>query len=497
MNRSILIVICDFLLVSLLAFSTIDPDKVSSSQGGQLLVKTEVAVTPTNQVNPVDGHQADSHQDLGNVMRLALAEEKKSHDQLLNELNKARDAAARQQTALSEREKQLQTYEQQLQARQQAEQKLQQQQAALQQQQNALQQQYAAAQANIQSLNQKLQTTSNENVLSKETIVATEAEAKRRAEEAEALKRKLDELSKESQQVLADKQRLAGELQVAQAEKRSAAELASRMEEEVKVERAEKAKLVEGVKVLANRSGELAQEIRENRPLAPNTIFNDFVTNRVQAYFEATRSTLLGIDSDRRRDTQTILVGDGTNIFALCHVQDTPLKFWTPGIDWEGLTGSLSRGLAKVPIHSLGFYMPDPRVVLMPVSADEARALGGKIYRVSADPFKFQDAVIVGARDGYYGECKFEMDLSTPQYVRMDHNSIKGLFGKFNPSRGDLVFSKTGDFLGVMANGTYCMLVHDFQADPMIQFGDVRAQHTGSTLSMLSSLVLQKPMKLQ
>ena len=35
------------------------------------------------------------------------------------------------------------------------------------------------------------------------------------------------------------------------------------MQEEVKVEREEKAKLAEGVKVLASKSGELTQEIRE------------------------------------------------------------------------------------------------------------------------------------------------------------------------------------------------------------------------------------------
>jgi hypothetical protein len=30
----------------------------------------------------------------------------------------------------------------------------------------------------------------------------------------------------------------------------------------------------------------------------------------------------------------------------------------------------------------------------------------------------------------------------------MDRNSLKGLFGKFNPSRSDLVFSRTGELLG-------------------------------------------------
>src|SRR5207247_5518586 len=126
------------------------------------------------------------------------------------------------------------------------------------------------------------------------------------------------------------------------------------------------------------------------------------------------------------------------------------------------------------------------------------RQLGSKIYQISPDPFKFQDAVLVGAREGYYGECRFEIDLTTPEYVKLDHNFLKGLFGKFNPSRGDLVFSKTGQLLGVMANSTYCMMIRNFDAAATFRFGqDVRDQHTGIILSQLYSMVAQLPFKLQ
>src|SRR5438477_8458936 len=113
---------------------------------------------------------------------------------------------------------------------------------------------------------------------------------------------------------------------------------------------------------MSSRSGELTKEIRENRPLTPNTIFNEFVTNRVQARFDAFRSGLIG--TNRRRDTQTVLASDGTNIFALCHVQDTPLSLGFPGTDWEQLTGFLVRNTTTMPIQSLSFYLRDPRIVL-------------------------------------------------------------------------------------------------------------------------------------
>jgi hypothetical protein len=171
---------------------------------------------------------------------------------------------------------------------------------------------------------------------------------------------------------------------------------------------------------------------------------------------------------------------------------------WDPGTDWAGLDGTLVHNQAQVPIHSLSFHLQDPRVVFMPVTQSEARQLGCKVYPISSDPYKFQDAVLVGAQEGYYGQCSFQMDLNTPQYVKLDRNLLKGLFGKFNPSRGDLVFSRTGELLGIMANSTYCLVLHDFTATATFQFGpDVRAQRTGNTLSRLYSYIFNLPLRLQ
>jgi hypothetical protein len=478
MNRSILIVICDFLLVSLLAFSTVDINKVTE-QKVQRPLKLELK---TNQV-------PDAGKDLAAVMRLALDEEQKGRSQLVGELAHAREELGKQQALLGEREKQVQGFQQEIQSKGEQAQKLQQQQADL-------QQQFNTAQANLQSLNQQLQNSSAEAVLSKDKLAAMEAELKKKLDDSSALQKQLAQLAQSNQTVLNEKQQLATQLQVAEAEKRSATDQVSRMQDEVKAERAEKAKLAENVSALASKSSELAKEVRENRPLAPNTIYNEFVTNRVDARLDAFRTGVMG--SDRKRETQTVLVSDGRNIFALCHVQDTPLTLWNPGTDWEALTGTLSHNSATVPIRSLSFHLQDPRVILMPVTDTQARELGCKVYPISPDPFKFQDAVLIGTRDNYYGECKFEIDVTTPDYLKLDRNVLKGLFGKFNPSRGDLVLSKTGQLLGIMANSTYCMMIRNFDPAATFQFGqDMRQQHTGGTLAALYAQIAQLPSKLQ
>src|SRR5690242_1770128 len=100
MNRSILIVICDFLLVSLLAFSTVDINK-TADEGVQRNVRVDIV---TNQV--------EIGKDLTAVMRQALTEEKKRQDLLMGELTRTRQEA-------SQREKQVEAAQQQLQAKEQ------------------------------------------------------------------------------------------------------------------------------------------------------------------------------------------------------------------------------------------------------------------------------------------------------------------------------------------------------------------------------------------
>jgi hypothetical protein len=478
MNRSILIVICDFLLISLLAFSTVNINNVADDGAARPMRLTQ---STTN--------QADSGKDLAAVMKLALEDERRKQQQLLSDLTRSHESLTQQQTLLTERERQAQALQQQLETRDQQAKRLQDEQAAL-------QKQFIDAQTNIDALTQQLKGSTADALISKEKLAAMEAELRKQTEQATNMQQQLTQLAQSNSAVLSEKQLLAGQLRVAEIEKLHAAEQVTNLSEQVKIERQEKAQLAEGVKALATKSSELTKEIEDNQPLAANAIFNNFSTNRVHAHFTATRSGLL--NTNRRKDAQTVLVTDGTNTWALCHVDDTPLTLFDPGTDWDTLSGSLQHDDAQVPVPSLSFHDHDPRIVLVPVSAADARLLGCKVYKVSADPFKFPDAVIVGASEGYYGECKLEVDLTTPGYARLDRNFLKGLFGKFNPSRGDLVFTRNGDLAGMMANGSYCLLLRDFDSSATFEFGpDVRNQHTGRTLARLYASIFRMPFKLQ
>jgi membrane protein involved in colicin uptake len=475
MNRSILIVICDFLLVSLLAFSSVDPNKLTHPGTAS---KMQMSFVNTNN-NP-----AAAKQDLGEAMRLALNEEQKNRALLVGELNQTRAAVSNQQSQLTLREQQLQASQDAIRARE--------------EQARQLQLQVAAAQTNMQALNSKLQESVAESVLSREQRAAMEAEARKQAEKANAFQQQLEALQRSNELALAQNRDLANQLQSSEVARSAATAQLLTMQDEVKAQREQNTQLAEGVKALAGKSSELAQEIRANTPLAPNTIFNDVVSNRVEAAFYGVRAGFFGGAATRFKQTTTVLATDGSNVFGVCHVQDTPIVLGTPGTKWEELTCALDHNSVSQPIGSLSFSATDPRVLLMPVTQQAAQQLGAKVYRLSSDPYKFQDAVVVGAKDGYYGECKFEIDLTTPEYFRMDHSSLRGLFGKFNPSSGDLVFSRMGELLGIMANNTYCVRLRNASASAAFELGpQIRNEGTSETISTLYAMVAGLPFKLQ
>jgi len=448
MNRSILIVICDFLLLSLLTFST-DINHMADDNSSP---PTKVVVAPTPVTNPGN--------DLTAVMKQALEEERRSQQQLQQQLAEARNATDQRA-----------------------------------QENQRLQQQVTAAQVNVENLNRQLTSNSEQ---AQQKLAVTQAEAQRQSDQVAALRLQLDKLTQTSQLAQAEKQQLSNQLQVAEVQAHAAADKAALMQQQVQVQQAENARLAESFKSLATNSVQLAQEIRQNSPLAPNTIFSDFVSNRVEAGISAWRTSMFNMDTTKDKQTATVLVTDGTHYFALCHVQDTPVTLWDPGTDWDKLAGTLSWNGRQVSLASMAFNAQDPRVVMMPLSRTDAQKLGCKVYKLSADPYKFQDAVLVGATEEYYGQCNFQIDMNTPQYVKLDRSLLKGLFGKFNPSRGDLVFSRTGELLGIMVNNTYCLTIHSYAPAATFAFGrDLSNQHTGGTLSQLYGYVFQLPLRLQ
>ena len=527
MNRTLLIVICDFLLLTLISTARLDQmPSVNTSPSGQIKLETysrpDAAAPDTKAPPPLDPRTADVIE----AMKSTLEEERTSREQLASTLSETEAALRAQQELAMQRQQQLDTASKTIQAKEQEARIIEQARNRLasqyadaqtnltafqkqlaatsaeakqsQQRLSTVEQEFAKARSNLTELEKELSSTSTEARMAREQLAKIEGDLRSRQTEAEQARSRIDQVERLRQAAELERERIAGQLKVAETEQRmTQQQLASAQQEKEKIQKVA-TELAEGVVQFAEKQGELTKEIRENRPLSANSIFAEFITNRVNTDFRADRSGVLGRNISKDTQARTVLVSDGMQTYALYHVDDTPFRLEEFGKDWERFIVHLYRGSAILPMDKIHFLSMDPRVVVIPVTKQQAQQLGAKVYKTVADPYKFQEALILGADEGYYGECRFALDPSNRGYLKMDRSALGKFVGKFNPSRGDLVFSKSGDLIGIMVNKQYCALLVSFAPRATIPAGsNLNAPAIGTQLSSMQQDLRGLPPEMQ
>lgn len=463
MNKTLLLILCDFLLLNLLALTRWE--------------KAEPASAKQPPVPEMAANAATKDRDLVDTMKQSLDDERATREQLAQKLSTM-------ESTLSTREQNL---------------------SKLEADRTQLAASLTETQKTAAELNAKVAAATQDASMTKEELARLQRELEERRAEAERQKQTLAAYEKSQAEARQRIEGLSVAVKVAEQEKQLLRDTAETLKTQVVAERQERLKvqetttqLAQGVGQLAEKSGELTKEIRDNRPINANVLFNDFLANRVTTKFTAVRAGLFG-PATRESSTGTILVTDGVQTYALLHISDTPFPLVETTYNWQKIAVEFSRPPNyRSQASEIDFLSVDPRVVVIPVTAEQVQALGVKVYPTSLDPFKFPEAVLVNGGGKGYGEVGFKLDASQPGFVRVDNRFFKRLFGDFAPSRGDLVLSKTGEILGVMVNSDYCAVVNNFLPTRKITTGDnVTAQRASAVLNELSARVLSLPLKMQ
>jgi len=463
MNRTLLLILCDFLLLNLLALTQWEQAEPPPARNPAPTIASASAT-------------ASQGQDLVETMKLSLEDERVAREKLTEQLQSTRSD--------------LQSREQNL---------------------TALQ----AERTELASTLESTRKTSEERARMA-AVAAQDAAATR--ERLAQIQRELDEkrrLAEQQQQQLSTleqqqteaRQRIEGlsvAVKVAEQEKLLLRETADTLKSQVVAEREERIRvqetttqLAQGVGQLAEKSTELSKEIRDNRPVNANTLFNEFLSNRVRTSFVAERRNFRA-PIKRAKDSRTILVTDGLTTYALLHIDDTTLSLRENAVDWGTLTATFTKGEHRLQGSRLEFLQVDPRVAVIPLTDEQAQKIGAKIYQTALDPFKFPEAVLISNGGAGYGEVPFKLESTNTSYVRMDNRFVRRLFGDFTPSRGDLVLSKTGELLGIMVNDEYCAVINNFLTSKSIPLGTMSAAApTGPQLQDLNRRWRSLPERLQ
>lgn len=501
MNKTLLLILCDFLLLNLLAFTSWERIEAPVSEVSQLPEQDDV--------EGQDGNEA-----LLEAMKLAMEDERRARaeldaalkeaskeidvregsleklqdekERLERELVQAREQGMELQGALQERtEESRQTRK----ALEDTQSKLAQtaraaelEKARLQKErEEALLEQARVHEKQRQSLQlameeQRRLMSANEMALAalKEAQQLTEAEKEKARQEAMRLEQERKALASSLQD--AEKKALQMEAAAREAKAQSGIlrESLDRMEMEVATVRKEKEAMREqtgvlmaGVSKLAESSGELSREIRENRAISPNQLFQEFLTNRVVLDLTWQKGGLFG-DSIRNEKISALLVRDPRRGDALVfHLEGLPIRPGVPGgggvrgwnLQTRGVHGDL------ISFSGVRFLAPDPRVMILPLTPEASAALGHLPLEPAADPFKFPKVILIHPGGDYYGETTFKLDPNHPGYVRLPNKLINRLFGEFSPRAGDLLLSQNGRWIGCMVNHEFAILVPELQTD--------------------------------
>ena len=444
MNKTLLLIICDFLLLNLLA-----------------LTRWDKVEPPPNRKPPVpEVSAARQNQDLVDMMKLSLEQEQATRNQLQQRLQFAEaDSQTRAQT-LTQLQTQKSQLETNLKQSQTAAQDLSQRYASAtkqvadaKQQQDALtaaiknveaekaqmQQTVAAKQAEIQKQQTALVDLGKQQAAAAQqaanlatTVKVVQAEkdlirdqlekqmqAALAAKQAELEKQQaaLADLEKQRQAAAAQATQFATAAKVAETERNLLRENLTDLKKEVAVVRLEKdqlqsqtARLSEGVGQLAAKSGELAKEIRENTPINMNLMFSEFLSNRVDVSISAQQNVLLG-SGDRLKDTKSVLVHDGRTVMAILHVTDTPFSLTTP-LGMDRILARVARPPQALASGALTFITADPRLAVIPVDAQQALALANSELTNRLSRLLAASLTGRGASDDQFVEAAFGQVLA-------------------------------------------------------------------------------------
>ena len=444
MNKTLLLILCDFLLLNLLALTRWD--------------KTE-APPPT----PVAGRTASAQDDVVAALRLTLEEEKSNREKLARDLATTQDESRSRAAVLDQ------------------------------------------ARTRTTELSERLQKTEQEATrLAQQAQVETE----RSRAALEAAKAEAEALRQAKEKLRTETDALRSQLNVAEVQAKSAEEKVKLTTATLRQAEEEKKKLIEqnqslsqGVTQLAAKSGEITKEIREYRPVAPNALYSDYLSRRATIRLMAERPSVSN-QRVRRTESRALLLTDGTRTAALISLNETPFRLGDAEGSWDSLTGTLTlpppSNFPK-PLPALeSIKGSDPRLLLAPVEAALLEKHPEIAYRIASDPFRFPKALLISPSGKGYGECSFKLEPSFPGYLEMDSRFLNRLQGEYAPEAGDLVLSLNGEFLGVMVNDQFCALVPSLEPGPALPLDPKGASRgAGETLATLKKRASALDFRLQ
>ena len=430
MNKTLLLIICDFLLISILALVEFNP-----SVEEQLVDEQDL--------------REEAAEEMLELLQLSLEHESTQRKEIETSLENTREELDETKDNLQDTQSSLEQVSENLEM----------------------------TQAEREQLANSLASTRSSLEMTLEEKQALEASLSRNEEQARRLQQELraqQALATEKSNALANaeenlarlentQQQMATEMKILDTEKQMLAQNLLTAQAEVERARieAEQARLrsenlAAGVSELAASSTALKEEIRQTQPLSMNTIYQQFEDNRIFIRFRWEERTLFST-ATRESALQSVLVDTGSGIYALFATANTPID----GRGSQPPSAAMKIGERTFTISEVGFLNGEPRIAAVQVPGDLVKESGLTVFAIAPDPLKFTNAVLVNDDRELYGEIPIRVPPGEKGYLEIETRLFNRLFGEFSPTPGDYVFSMTGELTGIMVQDNRARIIEN------------------------------------
>lgn len=445
MNKTLLLIICDFLLISILALVKFEPEVEDDTQKQQ------------------ENLQEDAEREMVELLELSLD----------NEARRRKEA----ESIARAKESELETTQESLQETRQSLERIDTTRESLAREKATLEESLQERRAALEEANQKSSELVS-NLTERERRLARMQEELQKAQETmEEKERSLQESQQKIEELAQRQQELQTNLKIEETEKKILRENLTaaktevdqaRVEAEKARERAEK--LATGVSDLAASSTELTRKIEEGREISMNEIFDHFRSAQSRLAFRYRQQIFLGYN-DRSLIVNGVVLNIDGNYYAAFATPGTPFEPKTlPRVN--DLQGAFQFGDRQFRINQITYLSEDRNLagVRIPESLWEENEIGS--FALESNPTRFSNAVLIDNENNYYSEFPIKLAPESNRRLRMEDKLSNRLFGEFSPSQGDYLFSKSGHFMGVMINNSEALLFEDLTPGESISLGD-------------------------
>ena len=509
MNRSLLLVVCDFLLLSILALARFDvPEDATIARDGQKIVSNAVIERIS------DGENYDDVvAELEATNETLLENLSSDKDDLLEQKLKLEDQIAQRQKELEDKENQIASRDaviadnqEEIKKSQAEAQELERKREEIEKKREALLQTNAASKKELELLSKNLADAKKKSDQLAELKAKTEKEAEIFRVELAKSKEKVkaeEKATAEAQAQLKDEKR-RGDALVASTAKfdekidsinaglkgvgedlkvvgqglagvgdkitnvtkdvNSVKQDVSRVGQEIEGVGSKVENIKKEVEVSVAQQKENFKKLTDAQTKSLNEIFTRYDENKIK--LELTFTHKGGFMGAIKKDTfemDTIIMVDGSFAYSLVHARSSPFRLEPSVRKLTEVSGQINSPKLKnaIEVKEVAF-MDDPRILIVPlyINPKELEKTSEiEVFNAPQNPYLFSEAVVVNAKSGRFGQTDFIRDERDSRYIKVSHTNFAFITGEFDPGKGDLVFSQKGELLGIMVNNDYAFHV--------------------------------------